>query len=65
MMSTQKHSRSQQPSMSAMQQPDTALHKAEADYYDCLADFGHNSGEALAARRIWHSLRNRLQASTL
>ncbi len=57
----QTRSRKQTSSRPAAQTPASAIQKAEQDYHACLADFGHNSGEAHAARQVWHSLRQRAQ----
>ena len=46
-------------------QTQRSVSRAEKDYYDCVMDFGHNSGEAHAAQIVWHRLRNRMQAQTL
>ena len=38
--------------------------KAENDYYDCMARFGHDSAEAHVAERLWRQARSdRAQAS--
>lgn len=56
-------SRNKLASAAVLRKTDCAVRRAEEDYYACLADFGHNSGEALAARRIWQGLRKRQQAA--
>ena len=45
---------------SAGQQPgDIAVLRAEHDYHDCMARFGHDSAEAHAAGVVWRHLRQR------
>lgn len=55
-------SRNQATSLAVAQQTDCAVRRAEEDYYACLTNFGHNSGEAHAAHQIWLGLRSRQQA---
>ena len=33
--------------------------RAELDYHDCIARYGHNSAEAHIAEMLWRRIRNR------